>query len=100
MNITVLRETEAGEARVALMPDSVQKLIAAKAAVAFESGAGLGAARTDADYRAAGANVTGDRAPRLPPPDSLSPVNRPPKEDLNGLNPGGGVLAFRRPLDE
>ena len=43
MNITVLRETEAGEARVALMPDSVQKLIAAKASVAIESGAQTGA---------------------------------------------------------
>ena len=58
MNITVLRETEAGEARVALMPDSVQKLIAQKASVSIESGAGLGAARTDDDYREAGATVS------------------------------------------
>ena len=100
MNITVLRETEAGEARVALMPDSVQKLIAAKAAVAFESGAGLGAARTDDDYRAAGANVTGDRSALLASADILVTVNRPAKEDFNSLKPSAVVLGFLRPLDE
>ncbi len=100
MNITVLRETEAGEARVALMPDSVQKLIAAKAAVAFESGAGLGAARTDDDYRAAGANVTGDRSALLASADILVTVNRPAKGDFNSLKPSAVVLGFLRPLDE
>ena len=45
MNIVVLRETQAGEARIALMPESIKKLIALKATVLIESGAGLGAAR-------------------------------------------------------
>src|SRR6266571_1888829 len=54
MNVVVLRETHKGEARVALMPESVRKLVALRAAVRIESGAGLGAARTDADYREAG----------------------------------------------
>ena len=49
MNVVVLRETQAGEARVALMPESVKKLIALKAAVHVERGAGLNAARTDAE---------------------------------------------------
>jgi NAD(P) transhydrogenase subunit alpha len=100
MNITVLRETEAGEARVALMPDSVQKLIAAKAAVAIESGAGLGAARTDDDYAAAGANVSGDRSALLAAADILVTVNRPAKEDFNSLKQTAIVLGFLRPLDE
>ena len=51
MNIAVLNETGESEARVALMPDSVQKLVAAKASISIESDAGLGAARTDDDYR-------------------------------------------------
>src|SRR5258707_14750409 len=100
MNITVLRETEAGEARVALMPDSVQKLIAAKGAVAFESGAGLGAARTDDDYRAVGANVSGDRSALLASAHILVVINRPSKEDLISLKPSAVVLGFLRPLDE
>ncbi|HSQ20707.1 MAG TPA: NAD(P)(+) transhydrogenase (Re/Si-specific) subunit alpha, partial [Blastocatellia bacterium] len=61
MNIAVLNETGATEARVALMPDSVKKLVAAKASVFVESGAGLGAARTDDDYREVGATVVADR---------------------------------------
>src|SRR6266478_4306844 len=100
MNIAVLCETEAGEARVALMPDSVQKLIAQKASVAIESGAGMGAARTDADYRAAGANVTRDRNALLASADVLVTVNRPAKEDFNSLKSSAVVLGFLRPLDE
>jgi H+-translocating NAD(P) transhydrogenase subunit alpha len=100
MNIAVLRETGAGEARVALMPDSVQKLVALKVAVAVESGAGLGAARTDDDYRAAGATVTDDRKSLLTSADVLVAVNRPAKEDFNQLTKGAVVLGFLRPLDE
>jgi H+-translocating NAD(P) transhydrogenase subunit alpha len=100
MNIAVLRETGAGEARVALMPDSVQKLVALKASVSIESGAGLGAARTDDDYRNAGANVVDDRNALLASADILVVVNRPSPEDFNRLKKGAVVLGFLRPLDE
>ena len=100
MNIAVLRETEAGEARVALMPDSVQKLVALKASVSIESGAGLGAARTDDDYRNAGATVIDDRNALLGSADILVVVNRPSPEDFNRLKKGAVVLGFLRPLDE
>src|SRR2546430_8525143 len=100
MNIAVLRETEAGEARVGLMPDSVQKLVALKASVSIESGAGLGAARTDEDYAAAGATVIDDRNALLAGADILVTVNRPPQEDFNRLHTGAVVLGFLRPLDE
>jgi H+-translocating NAD(P) transhydrogenase subunit alpha len=96
----VLRETDAGEARVALMPDSVQKLIALKVAVLVESGAGLGAARTDDDYRAAGATIIVDRNTLLTATDVLVTVNRPAKEDFNQLKKGAVVMGFLRPLDE
>ena len=85
MNIAVLNETGAGEARVALMPDSVQKLIAQKASVSIESTAGLGAARTDDDYRNVGATVSGDRNALLAAADILVVVNRPAAEDFNRL---------------
>src|SRR6202521_4332610 len=100
MNIAVLRETGAGEARVALMPDSAQKLVALKASVSIESGAGLGAARTDEDYRNAGANVIDDRNALLATADVLVVVNRPSPEDFNRLKRGAVVLGFLRPLDE
>src|SRR5713101_7593070 len=100
MNIAVLRETGAGEARVALMPDSVQKLVALKASVSIESGAGLGAARTDDDYRNAGATVIDDRNALLGSADILVVVNRPSPEDFNRLKKSAVVLGFLRPLDE
>ena len=100
MKICVLRETVEGEARVALMPDSVQKLVALKASVSVESGAGLGAARTDDDYRKTGATVADDRNALLNDADVLVVINRLPAEDFNRLKKGAVVLGFLRPLDE
>ena len=100
MNIVVLRETQAGEARVALMPESVKKLVALKTSVQIESGAGLGAARTDNDYREAGAEVSADRAALLATANILVVVNRPAAADFGHLQDGAVVLGFLRPLDE
>src|SRR5207244_12336664 len=100
MTIAVLNETSPGEARVALMPDSVAKLIAAKASVSIESRAGLGAARTDEDYKAAGATVVTDRNALLADADVLVVVNRPSADDFKRMKEGAVVLGFLRPLDE
>ena len=100
MNIVVLRETQAGEARIALMPESIKKLIALKATVLIESGAGLGAARSDDDFREAGAEISTDRNALLESADVLAAVNRPKEEDFNRLKKGAVVIGFLRPLDE
>jgi NAD(P) transhydrogenase subunit alpha len=100
MNVTVLRETQAGEARVALMPESVKKLIALKATVHIERGAGLSAARTDEDYREVGAELSSDRQALLANSDVLAVVNRPRADDLARLKRGAVVIGFLRPLDE
>ena len=100
MKIVVLRETQDGEARVALMPESVKKLVALRAAVHVESGAGLGAARIDADYREAGAEISSDREALLSEADVLAVVNRPGPNDFALLKRGAIVIGFLRPLDE
>jgi NAD(P) transhydrogenase subunit alpha len=100
MKIVVLRETEGGEARVALVPESVKKLVALKASVIVESDAGINAARSDDDYRAAGAEVSSDRAALLEAADVLVAVNRPEMEDFARLKKGTAVIGFLRPLDE
>jgi NAD(P) transhydrogenase subunit alpha len=100
MKIAVLKETLPGEARVALMPDSVKKLIALRASVIVESNAGLGAARSDDDYREAGAEVTQDRSSILQAADLLAVVNRPSAEEFHLLHSAAVVLGFLRPLDE
>src|SRR5205807_8870133 len=99
MNIAVVNETGSTESRVALMPESVQKLVAAKASVSIESGAGLGAARTDDDYIAVGASVVADRNALLVNADVLVTVNRPSANDFQKLKKGAVVLGFLRPLD-
>lgn len=100
MKVVVLRETQAGETRVALVPESVRKLTGLKASVEVESGAGLEAGATDEDYKGAGAEVSGDRARLLSTADVLVAVNRPPAEDLRRLKQGASLIAFLRPLDE
>jgi H+-translocating NAD(P) transhydrogenase subunit alpha len=100
MNIAVFRETLPGEARVALVPESVRKLVALKVSVSVESGAGLQAGAQDADYQAAGASVSSDRASLLSMADVLAVVNRPSLEDIGNLKQGAVVLGFLRPLDE
>src|SRR5262245_12375720 len=100
MNIVVLRETQSGEARVALMPEAVKKLVALNATVRVESGAGVGAARSDDDFRNAGAEITTDRNALLESADVLAAVNRPTADDFARLKTGSVVIGFLRPLDE
>ena len=100
MNIVVLRETQEGEARVALMPESVKKLTALGTSVQIETRAGLNAARSDDDYREAGAEVSSDREALLNNADVLATVNRPSANDFARLKRGAVVIGFLRPLDE
>ena len=100
MNVVVLRETQPGEARTALMPESVKKLIDLKCTVLVEHDAGLAAARTDEDYRQAGAEISSDREALLAAADVLAVVNRPPAEDFARLKTNAVVIGFLRPLDE
>ena len=100
MKIVVLRETQEGEARVALMPESVKKLVGLRASVNVESRAGLSAARTDDEYREAGAEVSTDREGLLADADVLAVVNRPAANDFAHLKKGAVVIGFLRPLDE
>jgi len=100
MNIVVLRENQQGESRVALMPEAVKKLVALKASVQIESSAGLGAARSDEDYRNAGAEISADRNALLESADVMPVVNRPAAVDFARLKKGAVVIGFLRPLDE
>ena len=100
MQITVLKETEPGESRVALVPESVKKLAALQVKVAVESGAGLESGASDADYEAAGASISADRTALLKSTDVLVAINRPTGSDSAQMNAGAVVIAFLRPLDE
>jgi NAD(P) transhydrogenase subunit alpha len=100
MQITVLKETEADESRVALIPESVKKLVSMKAQVAVESDAGNDSGASDADYEAAGARVSTDRAALLESAELLAVVNRPASAELARLKKGAIIIGFLRPFDE
>ncbi len=98
MKIAVPREREKGERRVALVPESVKKLVQAGAEVLVEAGAGEAAAFPDASYKEAGATVVGDFAQLLGAADLVLKVHAPlPLEDSRHeadlLRPGSLLLA-------
>ena len=61
MLIAVPAETSANERRVALIPDSVNKLIKAGFDVSVESGLGRKSGYSDSDYSDVGASVSSNR---------------------------------------
>ncbi|MBU0574187.1 MAG: hypothetical protein KKH83_06910 [Candidatus Margulisbacteria bacterium] len=60
MKIGIARETAPGETRVALLPEEVKKLTAAKHAVFVQKNAGAGIFIKDTEYKKAGANIADD----------------------------------------
>ena len=65
MRLAVLRERADFETRVAATAETVKKLIGLGLAVAVETGAGMLSAVSDAEYRAAGAEIFSDAASTL-----------------------------------
>jgi NAD(P) transhydrogenase subunit alpha len=97
LRIAVLRETAAGETRVALTPETAKKFIALGAAVAVESGAGLSASITDAAYAEAGAEV-GPAAQAVRDADIILGVQPPEPGALAGAKPDAWVAAVFDPF--
>jgi NAD(P) transhydrogenase subunit alpha len=92
-------ELQPGEARVALVPESVKKLVTSGVEVGVESGAGVKAGYTDDEYKAAGAAIM-DRTALLSGTDVLACVNRPEPGDFAALKAGAIIIGFLKPLDE
>jgi NAD(P) transhydrogenase subunit alpha len=98
--IAVTSEGRAGETRVAAVPESVKKLVAAGYAVTVETGAGAGAAYPDADYLAAGATIAPDAAKAIKDADILFKVRGPSDQEIAGLKKGAIVAALLNPYQE
>src|ERR1051325_3878116 len=99
MKMAVPRERQSGESRVALVPESVKKLVAAGAEVGIETGAGVPAGFADKEYESVGASVM-NRSDLLPEADILACVNRPEVDDVSKLKAGAVIVGFLKPLDE
>jgi H+-translocating NAD(P) transhydrogenase subunit alpha len=95
MRISVAREIDPAEPRVAATPETVKKLMTLGAEVAVEPGAGIKSGVLDADYVAAGATVGPDA---MKDADIVLKVRRPSEAELSGYKSGALVIAIMDPF--
>lgn len=98
MKAVVPREVRAGETRVALVPESVSKLVQAGIEVSLESGAGRTASFTDEQYAEAGAGIEADVERLLAGADLILEVGAPDRlpdgrSQIDLMRPGAMLLA-------
>jgi NAD(P) transhydrogenase subunit alpha len=92
MRIGIPKERRPNEARVAVSPDTVKKLVALGAEVMIETGAGASSAVPDGAYAAAGARIAVDEAECLKDADVVLKVQRP----LSAAEGGPDELALMK----
>jgi NAD(P) transhydrogenase subunit alpha len=92
MHVGLLKETIVRERRVALVPDSVARLVKAGDTVTVESGAGESAWFSDEAYVAAGARIGDSRSAAAV--DLICKVQRPTDAELAALPAGAVVIAL------
>ncbi len=98
MKLAVLRETQPGEDRVAIVPDVAAKLAASGIEVVIESGAGSAARFPDEEYLAAGATVAPDAAATLRDASILAHVQAPTPDGAGALPEGVSTIGFLQPV--
>jgi NAD(P) transhydrogenase subunit alpha len=98
MLIGIPLETVAGEARVAITPETVKKLKAQGHTLRVQSGAGIAASVLDEAYVAAGAEIT-DAAGALGA-DMVLKVRAPQAAELPLIKPGAVVVGMLNPFDK
>ena len=100
MNVAVPREAAPGEARVALVPETVAKLVKAGVAVRVARGAGERAAFLDEQYAQAGASIVDDPAALLSDADLVVTVGRPDESALLTMPKRAALLGLLAPLGD
>lgn len=92
--VGVPKETEKHEKRVALVPDTVAKLIDRGLEVHIEKEAGLASNYLDSTYRDAGAEVIESRDRLFSSAEILLSIQTPPEDDLSKLKEGSVLVCF------
>ena len=97
--IAVLKETAAGETRVAATPETVKKFIGLGATVSVEKGAGMSASISDAEYEAVGATLgTADAVAK--DAEILLGVQGPDPKALKAVAKGAWIVAGLDPFGQ
>ena len=94
MKVGVPKETAINERRVALVPETVGRLVQAGLEVLVERGAGEGAFCADELYRAAGATLVPEAGRVLAGADVVVKVQRPEPEEAAHLRAGAVLISF------
>jgi NAD(P) transhydrogenase subunit alpha len=97
MKVAVVKENAPGERRVALVPETVQKLAQGGLEILVEQGAGDGAWFPDGTYTAAGAAIT-STDDLYATADVILTVTRPDEAALRRLRAGQAVIGMLAPL--
>jgi len=100
MKISVPKETQTGETRSPLTPDSVAKLVKLGAQVEVEAGLGSKSGFADEAYSMAGATITADRQALLKSGDMILRVRKPPLDEVDLLKAGCVHVSFLDPFNE
>src|SRR5580765_2228708 len=95
MKVGAARETAPGERRVALVPETVGKLVAAGFEVAVEPGAGEAASFPDDAYAEAGATLGSPWEA-----EAVVKVRKPDDAELARLREGQLLVGFLEPLSD
>ena len=95
MNVGIVRETEGGERRVALVADSVKALVGKGHSVIVEAGAGSAAGVSDEHYTQAGASLADSATEVLQNADIVLRVT--PPTDSESMRSGSTLVSFLFP---
>jgi H+-translocating NAD(P) transhydrogenase subunit alpha len=102
VTLGVPRERAAAEKRVALVPETVKRLVADGVSVVIESGAGEGSSFPDHLYEEAGAKIVGRASTIYERADVVLKVQAPAMHDdideITSLRQGQLLIAFLSPL--
>ena len=94
MRVGVPKEIKKNEHRVGLTPTAAREYVAHGHVVSVETGAGLGAGFTDADYQKAGAGIVADAASIFADADMIVKVKEPQKVEWEQLREGQILFTY------
>ena len=100
MIVAVPREAASNERRVALVPETVAKLIQAGASVRVQRDAGTAAAFPDAFYTQAGASIVDDPTALVSDADLVVTVAKPAPNVLAAMRKNATLVGFLNPLGD
>ena len=100
MQIGVLKETHPGENRVAVIPDTVKKLVKLGADITVETALGQGSGFADGEYADAGATVGSDRDEILAQSDIILRIRKPEADEVGKLKQGCIHISYLDPFNE